>query len=134
MIHGETDPPRSSGSQGLGSREQTAVDGVNDGLRANLPTAKIPAVEALDGIFAARYALEFQVDVALGVGVERNVHHVAVLFLAFGAHVVFEFFDPGFTFFSGLGVSEKVEHHKKTLQLTRPGQTCSGATHIYSPG
>ena len=46
-------------SHGLGPGEQTGVDGVNDRLCANLPTAKVPPVEALDGVFATRHPLKF---------------------------------------------------------------------------
>ena len=90
----------SRSSHSFGPREQTGVDGVNDRLCANLPTAEIPPVEALDGILAARYPLEFQVDVALGVRVERDVDDVAVFLFALGAYVVFEFFNPTVAFFS----------------------------------
>ena len=82
----------------LGAREETAVDGIHDGLGANLATAEEAAVETLDGVFAALHRREFEVDVALRVGVEGNVHDVAVLLFALGTDVFFELLDPGIAF------------------------------------
>lgn len=45
-------------------------------------------------------AVELEIDVALGVGIEGDVDDVAVFGFAFGADVIFEFFDPGVAFFS----------------------------------
>jgi hypothetical protein len=54
---------------GLGAREETAVNGINHGLGGDLPAAEEAAVQTLDGIFAALDAVELQVDVALRVGI-----------------------------------------------------------------
>lgn len=54
---------------GLGPGEKTTVNGVNDGLGANLSAAKETAVQAFDGVFTTLDTVEFEVDVALGVGI-----------------------------------------------------------------
>jgi hypothetical protein len=64
-----------------------------------LPTAKVTSIQTLDGIFTTRYPLEFEIDVALGVGIEGDVDNMSIFAFAFGADVVFEFFDPGVAFF-----------------------------------
>jgi hypothetical protein len=92
-------------SECLSPREQTAVHSVNDGLRTDLPTAKVSSVQSLDGVLASADPVELEVDVALSVGVEGDVHDMAVFFFAFGADIVFEFFDPDLTFFSVVIVS-----------------------------
>lgn len=50
--------------------EKTGVDRVNNWGSSDHPAAKVPAVEALDGVLAARDLVELEVDVALGVGVD----------------------------------------------------------------
>lgn len=86
--------------QCTGPREKRAVNGIDDRLSADLSPAEESAVEALDGVLAALDLVEFEVDVALGVGIEGDVDDLAVFFRALGADVVFKFFDPGFAFFS----------------------------------
>mgnify|MGYP001658022653 CR=1 FL=1 len=54
---------------GLGAREETAVDGIHDRLGGNLLAAKETAVEALDRVLAALDTIELEVDIALGVGI-----------------------------------------------------------------
>ena len=82
------------------AREEGAVYGVNDRLCADLASSKKSAVEALDGIFATLHLGEFQIDVALGVRIYRNVNHLSVLFVALSSDVVLKFFNPGVPFFS----------------------------------
>lgn len=86
--------------QCTGPREKRAVNGIDDRLSADLSPAEESAVEALYGVLAALDLVEFEVDVALGVGIEGDVDDLAVFFRALGADVVFKFFDPGFAFFS----------------------------------
>lgn len=86
-------------SECLGPREQAAVHGVNDWLCANLPTAKVSSIQSFDGIFASADTLELEVNIALGVGIERDVDDMAILLFAFSSDIVLEFFDPRFTFF-----------------------------------
>ena len=81
-------------------REQTAVNRIYDRLCRNLPAPKEAPVQALDRILAALHTVKLEIDVAGRVVVESNVHDMAVLLLALGAHVVFEFFDPGVALFS----------------------------------
>ena len=52
---------------GLGSGEQAAVHGVDDWLGADLSSTKESAVETLDSVLATLDAVEFEVDIALGV-------------------------------------------------------------------
>ena len=70
-------------------REQASVDGVDDGLGADLSPAKKSPVEALDRVFASLYSIEFEVDVALRVWIQRNMDNVAVLLFTFGLDIVF---------------------------------------------
>ncbi len=94
-----------SHSERFRAREQTAVHGVNDWLSADLPTAKVPPIETLDGIFASADTFEFEVNVAGSIWIEGDVDDMAVLLLAFGADIVFELFDPSVTFFSIQNIS-----------------------------
>ena len=89
----------------LSAREQAAVDGVDDGLGADLAATEETAVEALDGVLTALHRRELEVDVALRVGVERDVHHVPVLALALILDVFLEFLDPRFALLPVVGFS-----------------------------
>lgn len=82
----------------LRARVQTAVDGINDWLCADLATAEEPSVKALDRVFAALDPVELEIDVALGIRIYSNVNDVTVLVFAFSLDVIFEFFDPSITF------------------------------------
>lgn len=53
--------------KGFGPREQTAVNGVNDWLCADLPATKESSIQALDRILASLYTVKLEIDVALGV-------------------------------------------------------------------
>lgn len=53
----------------FGSREEAAVDGINDRLSTDLSTTKESAVETLYGVLASLDAVEFKVDIALRVGI-----------------------------------------------------------------
>ena len=87
-------------SESLRPAEQTAVHGVNDWLCRNSSTTEEATIQALDGILTTRDSLELEVDVTLSVGVQRDVHDMAVLGFAFGADIVLEFLLPVFAFFS----------------------------------
>jgi hypothetical protein len=78
--------------------EEAAVDCVNNWLCADLPTAKESPVETLDCILAALHPVKLEVDVALSVGIEGNVHHMAIFIFALCADIVFELLDPRFAF------------------------------------
>lgn len=86
--------------ESLRASVQTAVDGVDDWLGADLAAAEEPAVEALDRIFAALDTVELEIDVALGIWIYSNVNDVTVFVFAFSLDVIFEFFDPRITFLS----------------------------------
>ena len=47
--------------------EKGAVDCVNDRLSADLATTKETSVKTFDGVLAALNAIEFEVDVTLGI-------------------------------------------------------------------
>ncbi len=49
----------------FGTREQTAVDCVDDGCSSNHPSAKVPSVETFDGVLSSLDLIELEVDVAL---------------------------------------------------------------------
>jgi hypothetical protein len=87
-------------SHSLRAAKQRTIHGINNRLRANLPTAKETAIEPLDCVLASLDAVELEVDVPLGVGVKGDVDDVAVFFFAFGADVGFELVDPAVAFFS----------------------------------
>lgn len=79
---------------GLGAREQTAVDRVHNRSSSDHPSVKVAAVESLDGVLSARNLVELEVDVALGVGVEGDVHDAAVLLRSFLPDFVLELLGP----------------------------------------
>lgn len=56
-------------SYGFGSGEKTTVNGVDDGLGADLTATEETAVQTLDGVFTSLDTIEFEVDVALGIGI-----------------------------------------------------------------
>lgn len=68
--------------------KKTGVNCVNNWGGSDHPAAKVSAVQALDGILASRYLVEFEVDVTLGVGVNRYVDYVSILGLRFLADIV----------------------------------------------
>ena len=78
----------------LGAREHGAVNGINNWSRADHAAAKVSPVKSLDSILSSLNTVELEVDVALAVWVEGDVHDVAVLLLGFGANVVLELFLP----------------------------------------
>ena len=86
-------------SPAAGTSKQTGVDCVNHRRGRDPLSAKEPSIEALDRLFSAADLVELDVDLALAVGVKRNVNNMAILFLTFSLDVVFEFFDPGITGF-----------------------------------
>lgn len=53
----------------LSPGEKAAVNGVHNRLGGDLPSAKVSAIEALDGILATLDAVELQVDISLGTGI-----------------------------------------------------------------
>ena len=73
----------------LGPREEAAVDGINDRLCGNDPSAEKSTVKSLDSVLAALNPIEFEVDVALGIRIYSNVNNVTVFIFAFSADVVF---------------------------------------------
>jgi hypothetical protein len=86
-------------SHRLGTGEQTAVDSIHDWLGANLAPSKEAAVQAFDSVLAALDLREFEVDIALSIRVKGDVHHMAVLLLAFGADILLKLLLPGVSFF-----------------------------------
>lgn len=92
-------------SESFGPREETAVDGVNNRLSTDLPTAKESSIETSDSVLAARNFVEFEIDVALCVRVQSNMNNMAILALALVTHIVLQFLDPAFSFFPVFKVS-----------------------------
>ncbi|KAL8719751.1 MAG: hypothetical protein Q9181_008024 [Wetmoreana brouardii] len=80
-------------SQGRGPREKGAVDGVDNGLSADLATTEKPAVESLDSVLTALNLVKF----------ESYVNDLAVFLIALSADVILQFFDPGFAFLPAMG-------------------------------
>lgn len=58
-----------SNLKGRSTREQRAVNGIDDGLSADLTSTEKPAVKPLNGVFATLNAIELEVNVALGIGI-----------------------------------------------------------------
>ena len=50
-------------------RKEGAVDCVDNWLSADLTTTEEAAIKTFNGVFTASDAVEFEVDVALGVGI-----------------------------------------------------------------
>ena len=86
-------------SQGRCPREQRAVNGINNWLRADLPSTEESAVKPLDCILASLYLVKFEVDITLSVRIEGDVDNLAIFLGALGTDIVFKFFDPDFAFF-----------------------------------
>lgn len=84
---------------GASAGEETAVDCIDNGSCCNHPAAKVSAVETQDGILASLNLVELQVDITLGVGVERDVDDVSILLFSFLTDVIFQFFSPVLAFF-----------------------------------
>jgi len=74
--------------------KQRTVHCIHDRLRCDRPATKEASVQTLHSLLAASDSVELDVDVALSVRVEREMHDVPVLLLALFADVVFELFDP----------------------------------------
>lgn len=89
----------------LGAREHGAVNGINNWSRANHTAAKVSPVKSLDSILSSLNTVELEVDVALAVWVEGDVHDVAVFLLCLGADVVLELSLP---VLSGLPIEKLV--------------------------
>jgi hypothetical protein len=88
-------------SEGFGgASEKTAVDRVNNWLSADLPTTKETSIQSLDCILASLYPVEFEVDIALRIRIERNVDNVTILLVALGFDIVLELLHPSVTFLS----------------------------------
>lgn len=81
----------SSTLDGSGAREDAAVNGIHDGGCVDHAASEVASVEALDGVLAALDLVELEVDLAGGVSVDGNVHNAAILVLALGLDVFFEF-------------------------------------------
>ena len=87
-------------SECFGTGEETAVDGVNNWLSTDLPTTKEPSIETLECVLSALNLLEFDVDIAFGIRIERDMDDMTVFVLALGANVIFELLYPAVTLFS----------------------------------
>ena len=70
-----------------------------------MPSSEESAVKTLDSILATLNPVEFEIDIALGIGVYRNVNDSAIFLVALSSNIVLEFFDPGFAFFPGALIS-----------------------------
>ena len=79
---------------GLSAREHGAVNSINNRRGANHPTAKVSPIKTLDRVLSALHTVELEIDVALAVWVEGDMHDMAVLLLGLGADVVFELLFP----------------------------------------
>lgn len=87
-------------SESLRTREEGAVDCINDRLSGDCSPAKEPPIQTLDGVFTALDAVKLNVDIALSVWVDGNMDRMTVLFLTLGLDVIFEFFYPRVSSFS----------------------------------
>lgn len=55
---------------------------------------KVAAVKTLKSLFSARDRVKLDVDVALRVGINSDVHDLPVFLVAFGLDLAFEVLDP----------------------------------------
>lgn len=67
MIHSKSLAASVSNSKRRGTREQRAVNGIHDWLCADLAPTEETAVEPFNGILPTLNAIEFEIDVALGI-------------------------------------------------------------------
>ena len=106
----------------LGTREETAVDGIHDGLRGDLFASKETSIEAFDSVLAALNTVELQVNVALRVRIYRDVNNMAIFLFALLADVILQILDPSFTGFSVKKLSVvEFQHGEKEKQEQGPG-------------
>lgn len=77
-----------------GHGEHRSINSVNNRTRGDLPATKVATVQTLHGVFAALYRGELDPDVTHAVGIEADVHDMAVFALALSLNIVFEFLDP----------------------------------------
>jgi hypothetical protein len=106
--------------------ENTAVDCVHNRCSADHASAKVPSIQALDGILSALNLVELEVDVALRVGIQSNVYDVAVLLFGFLSNVIFEFLDPLFTFLPAVSLVIASTRGRKGQPLTQRRQKHCG--------
>jgi len=116
----------------LGAREQTAVDRVHDRSSSDHPSVKVAAVQALDGVLSARDLVELEINVALRVGVERDVHNVAVLLLGLEADFVLELLGPVLTHLPVTVLASLLSDWER-IKRTQRDQTCYGEPRSDSP-
>ena len=114
---------------GLGAREQTAVDRVHNRSSSDHPSVKVAAVESLDGVLSARHLVELEVNVALGVGVEGDVHDVAVLLGSFLPDFILELLGPVLAHLPAAGLTSLRGQNGREEIRTRRDQTCCEAPH-----
>lgn len=119
-----------SNSESLGvCSEETGVDCVNHRCGSNHPAAKVPAVETLDCILTTRDLVEFEVDITLRIGIDRDVDNVAILGFGLPTHVVFELLDPIVSLFPVTLLAIYASERAADGELTRLRQTCCGGQH-----
>ena len=83
----------------LGAREQTAVDCVHNRRGADHASAEVAAVQTLDGILASLHLVEFQINIPLGIRVERNMDNMTIFVFGFLSNVILQFLYPALTLF-----------------------------------
>jgi len=87
-------------------REKTAVDSIDNGLRADLATTEKSSVESFDGVLTSLYTIKLEVDVTLRVWIKGNVDNMTVFLLAFSLDIILKLFDPGVALFSVPALAE----------------------------
>jgi hypothetical protein len=92
-------------SECFGSGETSIVDQVYHRGCRNHPATKVPTIQAFDGILASCYAFEFDVNIAVTVGIDGNVDDFPIRGIAFQLDILFQFFDPVLALLSVVFVS-----------------------------
>jgi hypothetical protein len=80
-------------SAGLGASEQTAVHGVNHGLRSDSATSEEATIEPLQSLLTALNTMELDVDIAI-VRIKSTMQNLSILLLALSANLVLKRFLP----------------------------------------
>lgn len=79
---------------GSGSSKEGIVDLVDDIRGADRAVVEVPAVETLKGLLAARDGIEFDIDISIRVGINRDVDDLAVFLGALILDFFLELFSP----------------------------------------
>ena len=78
----------------LSARKHGAVNSIDNWSGADHAATEIPAVKSLNSVLSSLNAVELEVDIALAIWIEGDMHDMTILFLGLGTDVVLELLLP----------------------------------------